>query len=62
MSEKLRRLTVYEKGGSSILKKKILFIIQLVDLTLHLMSRQHCPRVCFIINALSRQTKIVVVT
>ena len=62
MSEKLRRLRVYEKGGSSILKKKILFIIQLVGLTLHLMSRQHCPRVCFIINALLRQTKIVVVT
>ena len=50
---KLRRLRVYEKSGSSVFKN-FLFISQLVDLALHLMSRQHCPRVCFIINALSR--------
>ena len=61
LSEKLRRLRVYEKGFSSVLKI-FLFISQLFDLALHLMSRQHCPRVCFIINALSQQVKIVVVT
>ena len=57
MSEKLRRLRVYEKGGSSVFKI-FLFISQLVCLALHLMLRQHCPRVCFIINALSRHKKI----
>ena len=56
MSEKLRRLRVYEKGGSLVFKK-FLFISQLVDLALQLMSRQHCSRVCFIINAPSRQKK-----
>ena len=61
MNKKLRRLRVYEKGGSSILKF-FLFISHHVDLALHLMSQQHCSRVCFIINALSRQTKIVVAT
>ena len=61
MSKKLRRLRVYEKCGSLIFKN-FLFISQLVDLSLYLMLRQHCPRVCFIINALSRQTKIVVAT
>ena len=59
MSKKFRRLRVYEKSGSSVFKN-FLFISLLVDLTLHLMSQQHCPRVCFIINALSRQTKIII--
>ena len=42
--------------------KKFIFISQLVDLALHLMSRQHFPMVCFIIYALLRQTKIVIAT
>ena len=61
LNEKLIRLRVYEKGGSLVFKNS-LFISQLVDLALHLTSQQHCPRVCFTINALSRKAKIVVAT
>ena len=61
LSEKLRRLRFYEKGCSSVFKK-FLSISQLVNLALHLMLRQHFPKVYFIINTLLQQGKIVLMT